>query len=374
MTSKRLEIGDIRRVVLDSCRGSARIRAWDNPDLDVSWEGGPESVLIDEKNADLYISGNRSLELRLPAGVPVAFRACSGDVRVSGVEDVSVTEQAGDVAIQAASRIELQSIQGDVSAQRLDRIAVSVLNGDLRARSINELADVQDVHGDIRLRDCNAEIRIARTNGDVSIRGVSAPVSVTQVNGDIHYSGNPQSGASELEAIGDILVDLDETASVHLRARSTGGDIVSDVPLRSQSGAPEELEGVLGEGVAELRAVATSGDLLIRVQDQRDAHHQESYRRGMHALDRLAGLDTELRRKGSRLEERIQRAVERATEHELRRAQHLERWQETLDAITARSGASSLDRERLAVLRMLSTGKIDAEQAEALLGALERQK
>ncbi len=363
LQSQTYELGHNPRLTLRSCAADLRISGSESDQVEVQYLEGSKNVLVQQEDNVLEITSSTSLTVGVPANTAVALEGCAGDAYVSNVKEFVVKGHRGDLSLQQVHQIEIAAVYGDVGVGGSASLQVTTLNGDLKVRSVSEKVSLTGIRGDVSTRDTAGQVNLRGITGDVLIRDPGSFVEARDLNGSIKFCGDPQDGQFGLQANGSIKVYLKPTSNVHLELEAPLGRIRSDLELKDVQQAAHSLVGDLGTGAARLTAVAASGD--IRLSQDRGADKLAS---------QLAKAEARAEREARRAErraERLERKAERLEQRAQKRAARLRRWQVKWGQSQAGKGAENLEQERLAVLRMLAENKIDAEQAEALLDALE---
>jgi hypothetical protein len=205
------------------------------------------------------------------------------------------------------------------------------------------------------------------------------------VNGDVEVVGNLQSGQWNIEVNGDVAIYLDPASNGLLELDSPLGRVKSRLDLSVGEQSAHRLVGSLGTGAAKLQVVAHNGDIKL-AQRRESTWADEADRAAARALTEAQREAERVGRRAERLEEKAKRRAERLEEKARQRADRLEekarrrsermaeksrRWRVKWGTVPAAAEVENTEDERLAVLRMLAEGKVNAEQAEALLAALE---
>jgi hypothetical protein len=202
-----------------------------------------------------------------------------------------------------------------------------------------------------------------------------------EINGDIGFLGSLLGGRCSLEANGHVAIYLEPTANARLELDAPLGQITSKLELSDAEESAHRVTGNLGTGEILLKAVAHNGD--IRLGQKPEAAATDEPEAGMsraaeptereveRALRKAQKREEKARLRAERLEEKARRRSERLAEKAQKRAAHMQRWRVKWGAPQAERSANNVEEERLVVLRMLAEGKVNAEQAEALLEAME---
>lgn len=300
----------------------------------------------------------------LPLEAVVEADNVAGDLHLTGVQGrCSIKMVEGDVRLRRGGEIDMGRVGGDLSADKLKgALHIDTLDGD---------ADVRDVRGDLHMGHVGGGLRLRQIDGAVKV----------EVNGDATARlSPPPDTTSWIRAGGDIAAVLPGDVSAVVRVTAKG-----DVLLPSTSeGVVVEGPGVIccGSGSASIE-LTCQGDLSLRLGGHRSASEwgpdlQEEINARVNtsiaemeaSLEEL-GLDSpsfDSERIGHRVRKAVARAIRAAAGGA---AVGGETVAEDRSGPIGKADAASGDEERLAVLQMLEEGKINAEQAEALLSALE---
>jgi hypothetical protein len=176
--------------------------------------------------------GGIELEIGAPRGAVVSVDIASGWLDAQGLSgEQQYRSASGEIGLRdAAGRVDLTSVSGDVGIDLADA-------AELTLRSIS---------GDVRVGGGRLDLlRVQTTSGDVR---VDSPL--------VGRAGNVIETLS-----GD--VDLVAGAGIRVEARTVSGDLLSDLPHRSE-GRMGRRTLVVGDGSIELAFRSVSGDLHLR--------------------------------------------------------------------------------------------------------------
>ncbi len=206
----------------------------------------------------------------VPPGTALNVHSISGDVHVAAVKgNVRVETISGDATVTDADQIELvKAVSGDVSVTGGggSDLRISTINGDLTVKNIKTRSlDASTISGDVKLNDVASD----RTG-------------VKTISGDVEYAGPlAKGGRYEFQAhSGDVHITMAGGTGAEINAETFSGDIRSDVPLTSKTGAeptpppaqpgrqrPPRLgprvQGTFGDGSALVTVKTFSGDVTI---------------------------------------------------------------------------------------------------------------
>jgi len=361
------QLGDRSQVVFSACSDDLRIQGGAEGQAEVLDRPDTSGLQVQQTDQGLHITSASPLAVRVPESAIVALQSCSGDALITRIREAHVGQHSGDLMLTKVGAAELSGINGDVQIGGGQSLRVTTLNGDLRVSATQGELSLVGICGDITLRSVAGHAEIRGITGDISLRNPDGQIHVHDVNGNVELAGNLSSGEYTVETNGDVALRLDQSSDARLELEAPVGSISCSLRLSDTQQAAHALLGTLGQGSAKLRVIAASGDIKVRATrggDMEEALEEEMARVeqcARRAADRAERMAEKMRQRGQRLEEKARRRAERmARIHSygtLLRNQY--------------APADNAQQERLAVLKMLAEGKINAEQAEALLSALE---
>lgn len=366
MRDKRFQLGSSPHLSFHACLGHLRIQSWDLEEVQLLFRREDEAANVQEEAGGLTIASAMPEAVNVPRGASVLLQHCVGDVQAANLAALHVEQHQGDLSLHHVNRIELTTVHGDVEARETQSLQVTTLHGDLRMRAIDESLAIALVHGDISLKGAKGQLALHDITGDVVIRDPEGHLDVRNVTGDVALSGTLQTGDYYLEALGDIALYLHPASDVHLGLEAHLGHIACGLALNESTESAHELSGKMAQGTAQVRVVTHSGDVRLRPLGADQVRHEMEKERiwtERHA-HRLA-------EHAQRMAEKARRASERWAERAEERAARTRRWQVKWDVPQRKPSPETLEDERLAILKMLAEGKINAEQAESLLKVLE---
>ncbi|HEX5414461.1 MAG TPA: hypothetical protein VFZ25_02270 [Chloroflexota bacterium] len=355
---------------------------------------------------------------------PVICQAVMGDCRVREIEgEFTASRIAGDLDVdRVRGPVQLtESVDGDLDlADIADDVAVGAVHGDLtvqgcgalRAGSISGDGRVQNARGEVNLErlsgdakieDCQGPVEIEHVDGDLSAANVSAGLSVSNVAGDARLTTGFAPGATfKLRVHGSArLAVMGEPGQVSARfdLHTRSGRIANDLPLENADRTPNRLQGLLGDGSASVR-IESDGPITLTGREGGfdwgsmgnvfgDFSKDFATAFGAFGGPEFEGRIREHAEKfGRQAEEVARKASERAQRHAERMAREAERqgqrwgtgpgnwWrpptppQPPSRPTPPRGPRAGSSEERMLILRMLSDGRITAEEAARLLDAL----
>jgi hypothetical protein len=379
------ELDPSPRLVFRDCAGDLLIAAGDVEHIKLEYPQQAEAVSVRELEDAVEIVSVVPLTVRAPAGTAVLVESCAGNLRADDLDDMHINTHRGDLSLQRVKRIEIATVNGNARVGGGESLQVTTLNGSLSIRGVRARVAVLGVRGDVLSTDTEGQVSLQGITGDVVIDEPSGSLEARDVNGNIQFAGNLQSGQWNLEANGDVAIYLEPDSNALVDLDCPLGRIKSNLELATTEESRHRLVGSLGTGAAQLKVVAHSGDIklagkrvgtlrdeldtgVIRAATRAEPHAERARRRA-------EKLEQKARRRAERLEEKARRRAQRIEEKAHRRSERLaekpRRWRVKWGTPQTSRQTENLEDERLAVLRMLAEGKVNAEQADALLQALE---
>ncbi len=231
--SVRLASAELRISAADTDRITVRTRDGRPTHLDI--EADREAVTIREKEPiGLVITRGRptaSLDITVPASIEVATDIASGDTETHGLRGSQRHRSAsGDLRLfDAAGPIELTTVSG---------------------------AAVMELAGE-------ADLTVRTVSGNLAVAGGSlAGVRISTTSGDVRLD-SPLTGRSgnDIETLsGDASIRI--SGGVRVDARTVSGDLVTDLPHRSD-GRMGRRTLIVGDGRIEVAFRSVSGGLRV---------------------------------------------------------------------------------------------------------------
>jgi hypothetical protein len=363
METLNLEIGGRPRVRLVSIGGDLRLVGQAGTRLRAQAPSKGD-LKVATRDDETVITCASSCMLFLPEAAEIVVETVEGDVRAHAL----------------TGSLNLGQVHGDLSVRRCANLHAERVSGGLVVRKLERGLAVTWIGGDGQLEQVEGGVQIGQVEGDLVAHNVVGVLSCA-CGGDVHleWKPTPQS-TSQLTCLGDLHCRLLPGASVAFQLQASG-----DMDLGKLQGtpSPQGLRVTLGDGEAEA-AFQAGGDLRLRAAGQEFAFpeleglqedlddlmrtHWEEALSGIEEAGALAGgFDPQ------RIARQIRRSVDQVQRH-VPRVAAAARSSGEVSVPSSSPGAKSepvAGEERLAILRMLEHGKINVDQAEQLLHALE---
>lgn len=244
MYTERLQLASGDRLRVTQVKGDLRLGASESAELRL--QVGEASALSLKRRAGLVEVECRSgCLLFVPSGCLTSIGKVAGDLRVSGLP----------------ADLEIESVGGNLNLRQAGVVTVSRVGGDFVARKLSGRLQAAAVGGDAQLEDLRADAALDEVGGDLRLRGATGSLAV-RAGGDIWLEFAPSAGThSTVRAGGDLHCVLPAGASVWLEAHA-GGDLA--LPADAEPAQRGDKTGHrLGSGEADL-LLRAGGDLRLR--------------------------------------------------------------------------------------------------------------
>lgn len=363
--SKSVFVGNTPKVYLDEISGDLSIVGWDGADLLI--KADDDAVRFEQTDEIVSVSCSSDLALRIPRGAVLEIKSISGDASIRGV--------LGGIAIK--------EIHGDLSVRDIGSLSIDTAHSDFSLRGAKGNLYIKNVYSDVSIRDVDGTVTLDSVADDLALRGARGNIKVNVGDDVVVYLEPKANGEYSINAGDDILLVLPKSANATVTMQ--GDEIDVDWQGIEQDEEATERVIVLGDGSAKI-TLSAGGD--VRVTNRADAGESAE------EFGNFAGLnfdwsgfgDRISRQVTDRVTKRVEEATRRAERHVERQARHgksglvVGRWNWDFKGTpkpptppTPPSEPVSED-ERMAILKMLAEKKINSQQAEELLNALDGGK
>lgn len=367
--NRTISAGPDPRIVIESAGGDLSVVGWEGEDILIK---GDEEEIRYTQNGDLVtVSSTDDLSLRIPRNARLRIDSVAGDMSLRGVfGGIEMKNVEGDLSIRDAGAIAIDNVQSDFSLRGA--------RGNVSVKNVAGDASVRDVDGNVSLSVGDDLVLRNVTNGNISANvgedvmlylapDAGQAVSVT-AGDDILLVMAPQSNATVTMSADEIDVDWPgvenvEDQTAYVLTVGNGSAVVSlnagsDIRVTSESGAGESADEH-GNFAGMMFDWSSFGDQL---NERISRRVEEATRRAEEASRRAA--------------QQAERAARRA-EARVRGRAKVGRWNWNIEPGSfpppppppQRDPVS--EEERVAILKMLAEKKITADEADALLAALE---
>lgn len=380
---QRLMYSGIKSLVVNG-KKSVFIRCWENNDVEVRFPENKE-CLIGESEETLSIDAKSYLILSVPKNISIIIERVYGNL-----------ETVGQLQI-----INIERISGNCSVQSVDSITAENISGNCKIGYVEKDANVLNVSGNFSIKSVDGSLKANGVGGNFSAKTESVNLSST-VGGNIKVSANRIEGSENLlRAGGGIKLNILDLSDTKIEAKA--GGIVSfnydDQVEKSHNGKLDVSYGT-GENKILLKAGgnikvsnqtveleisdnfgSVDDDYIDQIEQKFDARARQTSGFDFSDLFDMEGeVGEKIREKTRMADDKIQRAMEKME----KKFSFREEFGTTpkppkppsapfgsQSRSTAKSTPVSTE-ERMMILQMLQDKKINAEEADRLLRALEQ--
>jgi hypothetical protein len=357
METLNLEVGGRPRVRLESIRGDLRLVGQAGTTLRAQAPSKGDLKVVPRDDGTVITCAS-SCMIFLPAEAEVVVDSVEGDARVHAL----------------TGSLRFGQVQGDLSVRRCGSLHAERVSGELVVRKLERGLVVTWVGGDGQLEQIEGGAQLGQIEGDLVARDLAGALTCT-AGGEVHLEWRPApQSTSRLTSGGDLHCRLLPGASVTLLLQAAG-----ELDLGKHQGvaSPEGQRVTFGAGEAEA-VFQAGGDLSVRGPGKEFAFSElEGLQEDIDDLVRthweeaLSGIEGAGALAGGFDPQRVARQIRRAMDQAQRRVPRPPEKATVTFPSSAEKAQPVAGEERLAILRMLEQGKINVDQAEQLLHALE---
>jgi len=358
MHTERLQLAAGDRLRVSQVKGDLRLAASEGAELRL--QVGEADVLSLRRQAGLVeVECRAGCLVFVPRGCSTSVGKVAGDLRVFGLP----------------ADLEIENVGGNLNLREAGSVSVGRVGGDLVARKLSGRLQATSVGGDAQLEDLQGDAALSGVGGDLRLRYAAGSVAL-HAGGDIWLEFSPAAGTrSSIRAGGDLRCVLPAHASVWLEMHA-GGDLALPVGVEAaqQEGKTRQR---FGSGDAEI-SLEAGGDLRVQQMGEGERREIDTFIEEIHASVR-AQVEGGMAPVASSLESLESLpdgvAISRQVQESLRSAgigrpaPRPESGGRGRQAV--RDGGQPENAEQMAILDMLQAGKINSQEAELLLRALE---
>lgn len=424
MSKQILDTGPAPDVNVFEVHGDLQVRGWDTVQMAV--QADPEDVVIDQQDDQVEVRCHGDLDLHIPAAANLTLGSLHGDASIKFLQNgLEIAQVHGSLDLRQLSACRVDQVRGDLRVRSLtENLSVGHIDGDADARHIHGDCVFNLVGGDLDLQDIAGTIQ-ASASGDARLRlnELTGDAYAIKAGGNLYCylpedaglrirmsSGGhvikvrlPQGSTTYKQP--DYELTLGDTAGSEdrLMLLSAGGTVYLfvETPGWNAPGSGSigfDLPEDFGQQIArqvEAQISAQMSDVARRIDEQMEQLSERLNRAGFSA-EETERIVEQARRTGETASARAQEKMRRAQEKlEQKLEAHRRRAEARSSAMGDRrsrrsswtfewpspptpppppappSKPAASEEERLMILRMLEQKKIDLEEADRLLSALE---
>lgn len=353
------------------CHNDLSITGTAEPSISITIDDDSPANRIDRTAETIVVTAMDSCAIVCPLDTTLTLELVSGDLRVNQIKGTLVANAInGDAALRDVGPVDIRLVQGDLAIRdAAGNVHVDVVRGDVKLKRIAGSASIDRVSGDLGVYDVGASAAFGDIGGDASLEISLQPDQV--------YAAH---------AGGDLELRVNGGGAVF--ALACGGDLRTRLPLNNWAGTDHAGTGTYGDGSAKV-SLNAGGDLLVLPgKGASGGFDPDVFSDQVESMieSAMSQFESQMSRVQRDLEQRwgndaaVERAAQRAQRSAERAKRRAERTTATLGMVfgpprppapPAPPSEPVTDQERMAILKMVEDGKITADQAAALLSALE---
>lgn len=346
------------------------LEAWDNPDIKAVADD--EMLKLREQDGVIYITSEDDATIYLPVGASVVVKKAGGDADIRGLtEKLTIQAVGGDLTVQRTGGLEVAAVGGDCDLRTITGpVLLKTVGGDLLGLNLQDDLSAEMVGGDAELELIQGDL-LVHAGGDVqaALLQPGENGAVVHAGGDIELHFKPGAGISLVAHCGSSDIELDFNGqSTDVDSSSlvqTIGD--GSIKVVAQAGGDVELTDRSWDLSRRYQSFDASDERWSRWEDKM-REHEETMRVRMEEISRRTSQTSR------KVEEKIQAAMRRMEQKRGGWVPPAPPAPFAPHAPHAPREARVSDEERAVILQMLQDKKINAEEAERLLEALEGQE
>ena len=350
------------------------IRSGKTPKMTISNVAGNLSIVGSEIGEVLIKADEDELHLKQDKDRWVV--ACEGDLvlRVPYESVIQIGLVNGEASLRNMSApVVIEEIRGDLSLRNVHAITGEKVIGDLTVRVAQGNLSVKYIEGDAWLRDIEGDVLLGSVTDDIAMRDVKGNVKAVATEDAILYLA-PEPGTSIDVTAGEnilLVLPVDADAAITLQ----GDPITMDWPGLENNQDETVREVQLGNGSARIN-LNSGGQVRLSSNPAAGESADE--------FGNFAGLNFDWSGFNEKVTHQVNRTVRKSAKtfkNALKRIEKAQtsstgRWSlkikpEVQGGAAAGRPAAVTNEERMIILKMLQEKKINAEEADQLLGALE---
>jgi hypothetical protein len=186
---------------------------------------------------------------------------------------VEVRDAGGDITIGAAGSVKAETTSGSINIERA-KGAVEARNsgGNVHIGAAGNQVTAKTSSGSIKIGSAAGKVSAMNSGGDIEIKAAAASVQASTSSGTItaNFVAQPAEDCRLEVSGGGVNLTVPKNAGFNLEARSSGGEVESDLPVTTTVSGKRNssmLQGKLNAGGPALLVRASSGDIRIKGSD-----------------------------------------------------------------------------------------------------------
>lgn len=207
-----------------------------------------------------------SIDVRNITG-DVVLKNANGSIRVEEIRGkADLTNRFGSVVLlNAGSTATVRNSNGSVHVRGVNgAMVIDNAFGSTRVEDVRGNLEVDGSHSQIDVRGVLGDASVKTTFSQANVNDVQGAIDVQNQNGAISVAGRACQPISLRTSFSSIRVGLPPNASYAVNARTSFGQIASDLPITATSLGRETTVGTIGGGKCRLELVNSNGSITIR--------------------------------------------------------------------------------------------------------------
>lgn len=400
------ETSEIPKITIEKIMGSLRIKGWYQNTFLIDTDL-PDSLEIDQHENSFTVNSKSDCLFRVPLKSEIIIEDIAGDLVVKSLDN-SLT---------------IENVDGQIILKSVGSTLIEKVNGNLSLKQIEGNLNIESAFGNVVIRDIDGDLILEDGKGDFNFSGTSQNMDINTM-GNANITLEPEyDGNYNINVKGDMIFRLDSTINANVKFISHAKTIHINTREQKEEIAQKEYE-IISDQDNCIILLEAKGSIRF-FEDQLQDHLEDSL--NFNHLDLLGGLEgnltsladnitqqvtenlnmsissftdqisnitsnigdnkstiananKDLKLKRRKLQEmaKNQREVAHGARKTALRARKLGRKKKILKYQTYHKDKKNTDpvsdQERQKILQMLQDKKININQAEILLAALEGQK
>jgi DUF4097 and DUF4098 domain-containing protein YvlB len=275
-------------VVAKTSSGAIRLKTIKG-EVEASDSGG--DIGIEEAGGEVTVStSSGSLRIGRAKGQTVTAKNSGGDIVVGEVEGkLRASTSSGAIRIRVARGAVVASNSGGEIAieQAGDTVKAETSSGAIRIQAAKGSVEAGNSGGNISIGEAGAQVLARTSSGFIHIKAVTGPVEARNSGGDIAIgeargpvqastssgtlsvglAGQPSQDCRLEVSGGGIKLSVPKSLAINLDARSSGGEVLSELPITRTDPAQRGsavLQGKLNGGGPTLYLRSSSGNIQLK--------------------------------------------------------------------------------------------------------------
>lgn len=204
----------------------------------------------------------------------VVAHTTSGSIKIKAARgSAELRDAGGDITIGSAGSVKAETTSGSINIETA-KGAVGVKNagGNIHVGAAANQVTAKTSSGSIKIGSARGKINAMDSGGDIEINAAGAAVQASTTSGTLtaNLVAQPAEDCRFEVSGGSVNLTLPKNAGFNLEARSSGGQVRSDLPVTTTvSGKPNSsvLQGKINAGGPALFVRSSAGDIRIKGSD-----------------------------------------------------------------------------------------------------------